>query len=202
MKELDLLKKHWNTTQNFPKVTADEITKMIHKKSSSIVMWIFIISIIEFICLNLASYLFINNDIDDDTPKGALFNFMIDYIDYLSISISIVFIILFYTNYRKICTKDSTKSLMKQILKTKKTVNYYIYCNIFLILVGLLVTIFDIITNQGEVNIYVTLLSIGLVLIICSLFLFIIWLYYKVIYGFLIKKLMKNYKELEKIDFE
>ncbi|WP_010251276.1 hypothetical protein [Myroides injenensis] len=202
MKELDLLKKHWNSTQNFPKITADEIRKMIHKKSSSIVMWIFIISIIEFTCLNLASYFFINNDVDDDTPKGTAFTFMIDYIDYVSISISIIFIILFYNNYRKICTKDSTKSLMKQIIKTKKTVNYYIYCNLVVILVGLLVTIFDIITNQGQVNLAVTLISIGIVLIICSLFLFIIWLYYKVIYGFLIKKLMNNYKELEKIDFE
>jgi hypothetical protein len=48
MKELDLLKKAWqNETHSFQQVTEGEIYRMIHKRSSSIVKWILIISIVE-----------------------------------------------------------------------------------------------------------------------------------------------------------
>ena len=50
MKELDLLKKDWKkNADSFEQVSESEIYKMIHRKSSSIVKWIFIISIIEFL---------------------------------------------------------------------------------------------------------------------------------------------------------
>ena len=40
MKELDLLKKDWQKSDNsFEQVSEIEIYKMIHKKSSSIVKW-------------------------------------------------------------------------------------------------------------------------------------------------------------------
>ena len=44
MDELELLKKDWQKDDaNYPKLTFDEIYKMLLKKSSSIVKWIFII---------------------------------------------------------------------------------------------------------------------------------------------------------------
>ena len=50
MDELELLKKDWKKEdKNFPKLSYNEIYKMILKKSSSIVKWIFIISILEFV---------------------------------------------------------------------------------------------------------------------------------------------------------
>ena len=49
MDELELLKKHWKQQEDqYPKVSADAIYKMILKRSSSIVKWIFIISLLEF----------------------------------------------------------------------------------------------------------------------------------------------------------
>ena len=48
MKELERLKKDWNKQQNFPELSKEEIYKFLHKKSSSIVKWIFILSLIEF----------------------------------------------------------------------------------------------------------------------------------------------------------
>jgi hypothetical protein len=46
MKELDLLKKDWKkSTASFEQISELELYKMIHKKSSSIVKWILIISI-------------------------------------------------------------------------------------------------------------------------------------------------------------
>ena len=47
--ELELLKKDWQKKEfDVPKLSYDEIHKMIWKKSSSIVRWILIISILEF----------------------------------------------------------------------------------------------------------------------------------------------------------
>ena len=50
MDDLDLLKKDWKKQEkNLPHLSYDEIYKMIWKRSSSIVKWIFIISIVEFL---------------------------------------------------------------------------------------------------------------------------------------------------------
>ena len=52
MDELELLKKDWQKDDNnYPKKSYNEIYKMILKKSSSIVKWILIISILEFMVL-------------------------------------------------------------------------------------------------------------------------------------------------------
>lgn len=49
MDELELLKKDWQKRERMhPKLSYDEIYSMLWKKSSSIVKWIFIISVIEF----------------------------------------------------------------------------------------------------------------------------------------------------------
>jgi hypothetical protein len=47
MKELDLLK-DWKNKDSFEQISEIEIYRMIHKKSSSIVKWILIISILRF----------------------------------------------------------------------------------------------------------------------------------------------------------
>ena len=200
MKELDLLKKHWNNDQQFPKISTDEIHKMIHKKSSSIVMWIFIISIIEFLVLNCFSYFFISDDSKEN--GGPVYRFMIENLDWLSFGISIIFIIIFYLNYRKISVASSTHTLMTRILRTKKAVNYYIYTNLTVFIIAFIIMLIDILTVNDKLTLGTALISIGVVIVICVVFLGLLWLYYKVVYGFLIKKLMKNYKELEKIDYE
>ncbi|MGL5274483.1 hypothetical protein [Myroides marinus] len=91
---------------------------------------------------------------------------------------------------------------MKTILNTKKTVNYYIYTNITVFIIAFIIMLIDILTIDDKLTLSSALISIGVVIIICGIFLGLLWIYYKLIYGFLIKKLMKNYKELEKIDYE
>ena len=52
--ELDLLKKDWQKREaHLPQLSYDQIHKMIWKKSSSIVKWILIISILEITLPNL-----------------------------------------------------------------------------------------------------------------------------------------------------
>ena len=54
MDELELLKKDWKKNDGqFTQVSENEIYGMLHKSSSSIVKWIFIISIVEFLVLRL-----------------------------------------------------------------------------------------------------------------------------------------------------
>jgi hypothetical protein len=49
MDELEILKKDWKKSENtFDQVSETEIYGMLHKRSSSLVKWILIISIIEF----------------------------------------------------------------------------------------------------------------------------------------------------------
>lgn len=204
MKELDLLKKHWKENQNFPKVSTQEIHKMIHKKSSSIVFWILGISIAEFILLNILSFLFTSKPMDESLGDAPIFTFVMNNIDYLSGLISIIFIVLFYRNYRKIHVASSTSMLMKQILKTKQSVNYYIYTNIVVFIMAFILIVVNFIYHNmdKEVTIRMHLIAFGALVLVCAAFLGIVWLYYKLVYGFLIKKLMRNYKELEKIDYE
>ncbi|MBW3518726.1 hypothetical protein [Flavobacterium sp. NKUCC04_CG] len=197
MKELDLLKKHWNKDSDFPKVSQDDIKNMIHKRSSSIVKWIFIISIIEFIILNLISLLMPSSEVDDSTV-------FIEIIDYASIGFSLVFIVLFYKNYRSISVSSSTKTLMQGILKTRKTVKIYIYINIFMVIIGMFYAIFVLShTNHyfDKLNNIQSSVLILAFLAFMGIFAGIIWLVYKVIYGILLKKLKYNYTELKKIDF-
>ena len=48
MDELDILKKDWKKNENsYTQITEKEIYGMLHKKSSSIVKWILVISILE-----------------------------------------------------------------------------------------------------------------------------------------------------------
>ena len=50
MDDLDLLKEDWKKQEkSLPHLSYNEIYKMIWKKSSSIVKWIFVISILEFL---------------------------------------------------------------------------------------------------------------------------------------------------------
>ena len=64
MEELDLLKKAWQKdTHSFEQVSEMEIYKMLHRKSSSIVKWILIISVLEVLLWTAISVLF-NFDAD------------------------------------------------------------------------------------------------------------------------------------------
>ncbi len=203
MNELDLLKKTWNNQQNFPQVSKEDIQKMIHKKSSSIVLWILIISVVEFILLNLVSFFFLNDNEKSTISQYKTLEFIFDNIDYISGSVSVVFIVIFYFKYKKICVANNTKKLMHQILQTKKTVNYYIAINLSILLAIFIIATALIIKEENshlENGLIYYLVIIGLFLLICSLFFAVIWVYYKIVYGILIKRLMKNYRELERIE--
>nr|WP_314895475.1 hypothetical protein [uncultured Flavobacterium sp.] len=209
MKELDLLKKDWQKNDNsFEQVSEIEIYKMIHKKSSSIVRWILVISILEVSIWTLISLAFNTDDYFKKLKHDELI-FYFKILNIFSYGVILVFIYLFYKNYIAITTTSSTKQLMKDILKTRKTVQYYVAYNLGMIVLGLIIGFVIAFTYNPETIILrskiaengsVMAITFGILFLIILLFFGAFWLFYRVLYGILLRRLYANYKELKKID--
>jgi hypothetical protein len=213
MEELDLLKKSWNKKDNFPEVTEEKIYTMLHKNSSSTIKWIFLISIIEFLfglLLNVGmQFTKSHDDTIDLLKKAGVFTFYQIGSGIIWI-VAIYFIYRFYVAYRKVSTTDSVKKLMETIIDARKTVRNYIIFNLSAGAVFVL-TIFSFVIRgllsdmsvmqHKEITTGIYLSSIAALIIITALLIGLFWLFYRLIYGFLLKRLKKNYNELEKIDY-
>ncbi len=208
MEELDLLKKDWQKLDNFNQVSEQDIYGMLQKKSSSIVKWILIISILEFLLWAILNIFF---KIDDYfiQIKHPEFIYYSDLITYLSYLVIFIFIIFLYKNYKKISTTVSTKQLMNDILKTRKTVQLYVYYNLIMIVISCIFSVYLSFAYNPELAIYnskilnnpkILIIGIVVTVLFSAIFLFVFWLFYKLLYGILLKKLYANYKELKKID--
>lgn len=205
IEELDLLKKDWKKSESaFQQISESDIYKMIHKKSSSIVKWILIISVLEFIFLRGLDFLILfDADYTKKMEQIHLYDFEI-ILTAFNYVVLIIFIYLFYKNFKRINAASSTKKLMDDILNTRKIVKYYVWYNLFLVGVSSAIAVFsEIKYNPQLASMYESnkailfLLSFGIVLILFVVF----WLFYKLLYGILIRRLHKNYTELKKIDF-
>ncbi len=211
MEELDLLKKAWQKdSHSYEQISESEIYKMLHRKSSSIVKWIMIISIIEFICWTAISICYNT----DEYMKKLHAEEMIMYfrvLNFINYAVILYFIYNFYKNYIKITTTASTKQLMQEIIKTRKTVTYYVWYNLGMIVVsfiaGFIIAFnynpkmemlkYKIAHEEGNV---VLLKTLGFLLLAIVVFVLVFWLIYWLLYGILLRKLNRNYKELKKID--
>tara|TARA_R110000772_G_scaffold74135_1_gene161595 strand:+ start:348 stop:992 length:645 start_codon:yes stop_codon:yes gene_type:complete len=214
MDQLELLKKQWQSReQELPKLTYKDIYSMLLKKSSSIVKWIFYISIAEIIFWTILA-LFVPESSKKFTDDIGLHNALLA-INIVNYSIFAVFIFLFYRNYRKISTTDTIRELMHNIIRTRKTVNYFVIYNVtasILLIVGINIFYYlnqDIvfqymIEDYGVAKIsqekfmsmfFIIQIVFGIVMVALVL------LFYRLVYGILLRKLNKNYNELEKIEF-
>lgn len=210
MDELELLKKDWDKSiKKYPNLSKEEIYNIISKRSSSIVKWIFIISILEFILWTTLSFL---GDYSEELEKIQAYDYgFIYYLIVISYIVNFLFMYLFYKNYRNIVVTENTKVLTEQILKTRKTVKQYVIYNLSVMALSIpLGVIMELSNNpetqillsdiesKGENNIFifyliVTILSLIAIAVIVALFLG----FYYLIYGLLLKRLKKNYKELK-----
>lgn len=200
---LDTYKKTWGNQVEMPcKFSTLEIYKMAHAKSSSIVKWIFIIGILEFVLLNSLYFFMDMEDAYEEYKKMGLENFVF-YSQIIAYAILFYFLVQFYLNYKQISTTDSTRQLMKKILKTRKTVRNYVFFNLsYLGLTMIVVTIASININIDQLNNKQILLVVFLMLIATFIILSIFWLFYQLLYGILLRKLNRNYKELTQLETE
>ncbi len=208
---LETLKKQWQTREvELPKLSYSDIYQMLLKKSSSIVKWVLLISIAEL--LFWISLIFLTPDSNKQLMSDMGIGKIVNYSNYIHFTIVGVFIYLFYKNYKNIQVTDSTKTLMNNILKTRKTVRYFVYYNIgMFILSSILVDayfysksekLYEVmnfaskgIPQEGFAT-YFIIIQVLVGIIVAGLLILFYWL----IYGLLLKRLKKNYKELEKID--
>lgn len=208
MDELELLKKDWQKDNiEYPKLSKQDIFPMLLKKSSSIVKWILIIGIIEFIIVIIPIFLFGDDNIDSLGLSG-LFRAL----EIINGIVLIYFLYRFFNNYRAVSVTDSAKKLMENILQIRKTVKYYVASSLTLCVIGSLVAITSTLKNDpemseklnnmsadGEIFKYYAAIIIGTILIL-AVVIGIVLLIYWLIYGLLLNRLNRNYRELKKLE--
>ncbi|MDB4709912.1 hypothetical protein OAF18_04180 [Flavobacteriaceae bacterium] len=205
-------KKVWkNQPEEKNKISALEIYKMTQSKSNSIVKWIFIIGLLEFVFWFAINYLGNKNGALEPYEKLNLINF-IDNFNYFHYVVVVLFLILFYRNFSLISTVDDTKTLMKNILLVRKTVKWYVYYNllnvvVFSIILNILIfntpegiNILSGIDNESFNQKHMMSVFIIAQIVVIAIMILILWLFYYLLYGILLKKLNKNYKELTKLN--
>jgi hypothetical protein len=213
MDELELLKKDWQKKEeHLPKLSYSEIHTMIWKKSSSIVKWIVIISILEFTLPHLLYLIPGSADSLEIYEKLGIKNISM-VLWGLGYGITFYFIYLFYKRYKEISILDNAKDLMKKIIRTRKTVKYYVIYSLSFLFLTCVVLLFGMYLNndlaeifQGDSpdlqitpekfrSILLWTMAIGSVLIIL-----VMGVIYFLLYGLLLRKLNKNYKELKRLE--
>lgn len=214
MDVLDKYKKAWkNQPEDESKVSKVDIYKMTKAKSSSIVKWIFIIGILELLFWGVLNILLMDSSYNDIYKELHIQN-IVTFSTCFHYFIILLFLVSFYLNYKSISSSSTTKDLIRQILNTRRVVKYYVYFNlIYSVLVNIIVLLIifndldllmefynnhsiDVSSDKEELLIS---LIVVMTLVLTGLF-FTLWLFYRFIYGGLLKKLNYNHKELAKLD--
>ncbi len=202
MDQLEKLKDAWkNQSDSTIKFTESDIYNMVHKRSSSIVKWILIISILEFLLPNLFIFFTDFESTKEVYQNYGLNNIMLFY-TIVHIIVILGFIYMFYKNYKNINVECSVKDLLHNILKTRSTVKYYIYYNLTMAAIIGIHVFYIVFNSQSFIDklpentsmVMIWLVAIG----IFAFFLFLFWCFYRIIYGFFLKKLKNNYAELQR----
>lgn len=209
MDELELLKKDWvKNDDRFEKKSTAQIYPMLLKKSSSIVKTLFYISIAELVFwVAINTMPFLMSDSYRAKHEEMYTSNMFIILSLLSYAIILLFVYLLYRSHKSISVTDNAKKLMQNILKTRKIIKYYVLYNLVLASVSMILAFIytsshdpllaekiDHFTNKQYIA------MIGMFMLVTIVFVAVIWLFYKLLYGILLRRLNKNYKELKKIE--
>ncbi|WP_347216141.1 beta-carotene 15,15'-monooxygenase [Chryseobacterium sp.] len=216
--DLDNFKKTWQEQPVQEKYDNTEILQMLNKKSRNYVKYIFWISVFEFLFFSVLGLFYFFQDDESDSFRKILeklgtqeapevennFGHFYLAIKILSVLITAYFVLKFYQNYRKIKIEENLKGLITRIISFKKTVNAFILISIVLLLAFtfvLVAFIFYALNSQNiqpsgsDLTVIIVAISISTLLAISM-----IWVYYRLVYGSIIKKLDKNLEQLKGID--
>jgi len=205
MDELKSLKEKWANQKFDKQYTVEELNGFLQKKSKTSIKWIFYLSVAEFFLYISFPFIIPNYYESFDYYKSLnLFEFSIatSIIGYI---ILVYYMLRFFKNYRRISVTDSVKGHLSTILNTRRAVNQYIYFNLGILLIFLIVVMFsafkfdeNLIALQQENNsVIMIVFIIGLLV---SLIIGVFGLLYYFIYGRFLNPLKKNEKELLNID--
>ena len=210
MEGLELLKKDWKKNEpRFEQVSVNDIYAMLHKKSSSIVKTLLYISIAElvfWIVINIIP-MFTSNSYEEQINLVYKSDTVFYVATAISYGIIILFIYLLYKAYKDISVTDTVKGLMQRILKTRKIIQYYVLYNIIMAFVAMMLGTYFGIVNNPEIyeqfsgfNRAQIIITASIIVIFTLLFVLLVWVFYRLLYGILIRRLLKNYKELKKLE--
>ncbi len=218
--DLDDLKKTWQEQPVSQKYNDNEILQMLNKKSRNYMKYIFWISVAEFLffsCINLF-YLLQDNDSDGFLnileKLGAKKTTDVEYrfesiylvLKIISLLITSYFVFKFYVNYKSIKIEENIKEFIVRIIKFKKTVNAFILISIILLVAFISIFTFLVFYALNSQSIELSqptllgfLISIILSTVLCIL---LIWIYYRLVYGIILRRLDKNLMLLQDIDLK
>lgn len=218
--DLDNFKKTWQEQDKQSKYSNADILKMLNQKSRNYVKYILWISIAEFLLFGGTTIFYMIYDdgsdniiklmsrlgiVENQTIKAdmAHLNF---FIKLLSLVITGVFVVVFYKNYKKINLEANIKQFILQILQFKNTVKLFISTNIILLVVFNLLIAGFIFSNVQKQEIHLQShdwwVAILTILATTLFSLALIYIYYKIFYGIILKKLSKNLRQLQKMEKE
>lgn len=208
MEELDLLKQHWNKQADFPHKSKVELHKIIKRSSSNTLKWMIAANIFE-LCLILFLGIFLGSTeskISMDIESNQIIFGITKVLDVLLIGLPILFSLIYFYMIRQIHVTDSIADLLTNILRARKLLNIYIYINIFIFLLILCYSLYYSF-NSEEINNIENIEVLGengilIIKIVSSIFSFAIfiggiWLFYKLLYGKLLKRLKRNINDLD-----
>ncbi|WP_034059564.1 hypothetical protein [Lacinutrix jangbogonensis] len=209
MDELELLKKHWQSDAVEEKqLSSQDLYPMLWKKSSSIVKTLFYISIAELIFWIAITFL----PKLSDSYRAKVENTQIDEtlltgLTVLSFAVIILFIYLLYKAYKNISVTDNAKKLMESIIGTRKVIQYYVGFNLIMAFLSMMLGSYYATQTDPKFGELMTKLDTGgkigvavAIIVLTVIFVGIIWLFYKLLYGILMKRLNRNYNELKKME--
>ena len=216
--DLDSFKKTWQEQPVRPKYNDTEIIKMLNRKSRNYMKYIFWISVAEFLFFSILGLFYIVQSKESDSFLNILGRLGVQRtpelesnLDTIYLVIKIVslvvtgyFVIRFYENYRKIKIEEDLRKFIIRIIKFKKTVSIFILTNILIVIsFTCILTLFVFYVLKSQ-NITLSDLSIiGIIVgfvVSTALCILLIWVYYRLVYGIIIKRLDKNLKQLKNIE--
>lgn len=210
MDELELLKKDWNKQDlEHKKLSTKDIYPLLHKKSSSIVKTLFYISIAElifWILINIIPY-FTSDSYKECLDSVYTNQYLFVGLTALSYAVIILFIYLLFKSHKAISVTDNAKKLMESILKTRQVIKYYVLYNLIMAFASMVIGMYFAIMHDPNLTETIShfnqkqmLVTYAILVGTTAIFVFIIWLFYKLIYGLLLKRLNRNYRELKKLE--
>ncbi|WP_300673211.1 beta-carotene 15,15'-monooxygenase [Soonwooa sp.] len=218
--DIDDLKSVWQNQKVADAYEQSDIEAMLNTKSRNYVKYLLWISLAEFfVFIALLIFSLVSKDdhvnfreilsrlhIQNQSEVLHTMDKIYLVIKIMSLSLTGIFVYLFYKSYQRISVEDNLKEFILRIINFKRKVNAFIAINIIL-LIGYIVS-FSIYVSVvlGEQSIQLSQATklgfiIGIIVALILSILLIV-LYYKIFYGILLKRLSKNLEQLRQIESE
>lgn len=218
--DIDQLKSAWKDQPTAEIYSQHEILQMLNKKSRNYVKYIFWIIAAEFLVFLLVGIAYMFQDDADSSfirlmQKLGLkntyrlrmnFEHLYFLMKVVSLLVTGIFVVRFYYNYSKIKVEDNLRQFIQKIIRFRRTVHIFIAANLALVVIYIITLALFVVQSINEQNITLQgSTAKGLFagfLIGTILGLALIWLYYRLVYGLIIKKLERSLSQLQEIEKE